>query len=683
MRRGRPPASAPRPNPSPKPNRSPMAGTDGDPFAALDANASLKSGDELSSRFPTLDQFSILHEKGVAFDFDSSSSPTAAKKDAGNAADEAFAMPQSQLSQPPSNSRTSNDVNRGPTLPSSSPERQSVLPPKSASAPPKPTEMSRASAIIKNTPELQAISSGSAQGFQPAPVRSNMVSTGTMTTPPPERQASTTPSQYQIYRFPPNDHQRSSSVSRQQQQQQPPQQLQDVSLPIRTDSPSLRPAASPRISSFQGHSRQPSSSRPSLEGARPSMENLEPITKSRSISGRPRPVSTHLESNLDFLREQEKNSKPLGSPALPSPKLPPADRAPSPNLLDDDMNIESNVDFLRSMEDTQPRKSLESKRSSLSNLGKKSIFAGKFGDAFKRFEGSQSEAPPPDRTPSPFKAMERRDLTPIAGSEATDGRSDDGQAPGDSEELTPAMRREIEQRQLEEEERRVAAAQAEYRARLAQRGGGGKPAPPPVGGSSRAVAIQNKVQSLLDENARSSSNVKKTAEGYGQYTRPAASSVQPDARPEIPRKPIGTGVGSTGAPRPMSSSSSLNRAAGMATAVPDSSKPIPPPKDPVSRPTAPPKPGHLNRTLTSSSSNHTLRSSSPPKQGMSTSGMRQTGKLEALIAADLPGQPALDMTAEEKDDYVRDFSKRFPSLTSIEMVERDLSAEENNKPTGR
>ncbi|KAK7731670.1 Ark- serine/threonine protein kinase [Diaporthe eres] len=586
MRRGRPPASAPRPNPSAKSSRSPMAVTDGDPFAALDANASVKSGDELSSRFPTLDQFSILHEKGVAFDFDSSNPPAVSKADAGNAVDEAFAVPKSQLSQPPSNSRTSNDISRGPTLPSTSPERQSVLPVKSASAPPKPTEMSRASAIIKNTPELQAISSGSAQGFQPAPTRGNMVSTGTMTTPPPERQASTTPSQYQ--------------------------------------------------------------------------------------------------SNLDFLREQEKNSKPLGSPGISSPRLPPADRAPSPNLLDDDMNIESNVDFLRSMEDTQPRRSSENKRSSLSNLGKKSIFAGKFGDAFKRFEGSQSEAPPPDRTPSPFKAMERRDLTPIAGSEATDGRSDDGQALGDSEELTPAMRREIEQRQLEEEERRVAAAQAEYRARLAQRGGGGgKPTPPPVGGSSRAVAIQNKVQSLLDENARSSSNVKKTAEGYGQYTKPAGSSASPETRPEIPRKPIGTGGGSTGAPRPMSSSSSLNRAAGIAPAASDFSKPIPPPKDHVSRPTAPPKPGHLNKTLTSSSSNHTLRSSSPPKQGMSTAGMRQTGKLEALIAADLPGQPALEMTAEEKDDYVRDFSKRFPSLTSIEMVERDLSAEDNNKPTGR
>jgi AP2-associated kinase len=47
---------------------------------------------------------------------------------------------------------------------------------------------------------------------------------------------------------------------------------------------------------------------------------------------------------------------------------------------------------------------------------------------------------------------------------------------------------------------------------------------------------------------------------------------------------------------------------------------------------------------------------------------------------DLPGQPALDMTPQEKDDYIRDFSKRFPSLSSIEMVERDLAAEAEGRP---
>jgi AP2-associated kinase len=48
---------------------------------------------------------------------------------------------------------------------------------------------------------------------------------------------------------------------------------------------------------------------------------------------------------------------------------------------------------------------------------------------------------------------------------------------------------------------------------------------------------------------------------------------------------------------------------------------------------------------------------------------------EALLAVDLPGgggSALLRMTAAEKDDYVRDFQKRFPSLGAIEMVERDF-----------
>lgn len=658
MRRGRLPVSSAQPAAqATKPSPSPMRVNKGDPFAALDSASGLKDADELSNKFPTLDQFSILHEKGVKFDFEGTDISMAGPQ-VGNSklADETFA---------PVTNRQPADIGRGARMPSTSPERQAVQPPiKSASAPPRPAEMSRASSIIKNTPELQAISSGSAQAFQATPSRPNMVSTGTMTTPPPERQPAATPSQYPVYRFPTGGHHRSSSLGR-------PQEA-NISLPIRTESPSLRPAASPRIPSFQGHSRQPSSSRPSLEGGRPNLESLEPMHKTRSMSSRPRPTSTYLESNLDFLREQERNSKPLGSPGLP-----PA--ASSDLLLDEDMNIESNVDFLRSMEESQPtRRSIEVKRSSLTSLGKKSIFAGKFGDAFKRFESSQPGGAPEARTPSPFKPLDRSELTPIAGSEATDGRSDDGQALGDADEITPEMRRDIEQRQLEEEEKRVAAAQAEYRARLAQRDEGGKPGPPPVSGSSRAVSIQNKVQSLLEENARSATNVKRTAEGYGQYTEPAAGSAQPvDSRPEVPRKPVVTGRGSAPTPRPMSSSTSLNHAA----ASLESARPIPPPKDIGSRPMAPPKPGHLNRTGTNSSSSNNNYSSSPPKAAsINTTGMRQTGRLEALVAADLPGQPALDMTAQEKDDYLRDFSKRFPSLTSIEMVERDLAAEENTRP---
>lgn len=67
MRRGRPTASAPVHVTKPSP--SPMRGTTSDPFAALDAKSPPGPVDEISSRFPSLDQFSLLHDGGK-FDFD-------------------------------------------------------------------------------------------------------------------------------------------------------------------------------------------------------------------------------------------------------------------------------------------------------------------------------------------------------------------------------------------------------------------------------------------------------------------------------------------------------------------------------------------------------------------------------------------------------------------------------------
>lgn len=659
MRRGRIPPAAAQPNPAPKQQPSPVPITTGDPFTALDSTAAARAAE---ARFPSLDQFSILHEKGVKFDFDSTTSPTAAQPVSDNVADNAFGISSQAQAPPPA----VEDNARLASVTSPIPQKHAAPTPKPAAAPPKPAEMSRAAEIIMSTPELQAISSNGASILQPSPTRPTMVSTGTMTsTPPSDRPLSRTPSQYQMYRFP--DRHRSSSMLRQQ----------ETSIPIRTESPSI-----PQPGALHAHVRHASSSsRPSLEGGRPSMENLgDNLSKSRSTSARPRPVSTHLESNLDFLREREAIAKPLGSPALPSPKLLP-EKISSPNLLLDaeETNIESNVDFLRSMEEPKPRKSEESKRASLSSLGKKSIFAGKFGDAFKRFEVNQPGATPA-RTPSPLRQHDRRDLTPIAGSEATDGRSDDGQVPEETDDMTPEMRREMERRRLADEERRVAAAQAEYRARVAQRGEGSKSTPPPGSGSARAAAIQNKVQSLLDENARSSTNIRRTAEGYGQYTDTSATPPPTEGKPNIPRKPVGSAKPAVPSPRSMPSSGSLNRVSSMPTPKPiDFSRPVPPPKDTGSRPTAKPKPMHLNKQLTSQGY-PPGRPISPQKPSVNTTGMRQTGRLEALVAADLPGQPALDMTAQEKDDYLQDFSKRFPSLTAIEMVERDLAAEENMKP---
>lgn len=674
MRRGRPPPASQPVTVQAKPNPVPVKVTSGDPFAALDSK--LNPADELSSRFPTLNEFSLLVDSSSKFDFENHTAPQVAqpRKDLAQRvteklADEAFATPAATVSQ-----RQSIEVPRPNPTSSLVPDVQPPL--KSASAPPKPTEMSRASAIISSTPELQAISSQTAQPtYQPTPTRPVMVSTGTNTTPPPERSA---PPQFQIHRFPGNDHHRSSSVPRQQEM--------GVSSFLRTESPKLGPSrpsvlSGQRPPSFQAlpsHARHPSSSRPSLEGGRPSMEFLEPVSKTRSMplgSAKPRPASTHLESNIDYLREREISSRHTISPAQQSPRYADKDLPPAPEP-DDEMNITSNVDFLRSMEDNNDSKKKDKghhfkhhKKSSVSSIGSgtKHILAGKFGDVFKRFEGGAA-GPAPARTPSPLKELGRRDLTPIAGSEATDGRSDDGQVLAETDDMTPEMRRELERRRLSMEEKRVAAAGAEYRQRVSSRNPGDNTAPIPlpksIGGVSRAVSIQNKVQSLLEETNRSP--VTRTAQGYGPYsdttqTGPPRSS---DGRPVVPRKHIGN---SQTGPRTGASSNPTDGGIRRAETT-RAPAPTAPPK-----PMAPPKPTRLNNV-------NVPRPASPQKPtGMNVSKVRsapqQQPPREHLVAVEMPGQPALEMSAAERDDYIRDFQKRFPSLTSIEMVERDLGAE--------
>ncbi|KAK0623322.1 hypothetical protein B0T14DRAFT_428785 [Immersiella caudata] len=673
MRRGRPTASQPQPqqlrqNPSPA-----KVVTNGDPFAALDTKFPPQAGDELSSRFPTLDQFAILHDHGAKFDFDSTvlPAPEPQTKDlnqrlAEKLADDAFQIRPSPSPQPAATSQRQSTESSRVGAPS---EVQRVTPPlKSASAPPKQTEMSRASAIISSTPELKAISTQvSKPAYQPPPERPSMVSTGTNTTPPPEKQAAPQ-APYQIYRFPAgDDHHRASSLPRQPELSNTASSRTETSSTWSSTATSRTPSQQPQLQSV--HIRHPSSSRPSLEGGRPNLDLLDPASKSKpQIISRPRPVSTHLESNLDYLRGREANLKPLPSPG-PSPRYSIDKDLPPPPDPEDETSIESNVEFLRAMEEDHPKKkdnrAKHTKRSSLTSLGAgtKNILAGKFGDAFKRFEGG---APAPPRTPSPLKDMERRDLerrdlTPIAGSEATDGRSDDGQV-RDYEDMTPEMRREQEARMLAQEEARVAAAQAEYRQRVAQRGTGGTgasnptPLPKSIGGVSRAVSIQNKVQSLLDETNRSSTNVTRTAQGYGPYSDAAATRPPGnDGRPAIPRKPIGGGGNQlTGSSRPVGIEPASTGRTNVSSAT-------------SSRPAAPPKPVHLGMAT-----------------GASSVPGGNVNKSRDTAPGEISGHLTLGMTAAEKDDYLRDFQKRFPSLTSIEMVERDLAAEaEGEGNTGR
>ena len=367
---------------------------------------------------------------------------------------------------------------------------------------------------------------------------------------------------------------------------------------------------------------------------------------------------------MDYLREKESSGRPsLTLDKRPSYSKEAAVLDPG---SDDETNIESNVDFLRTMEDHDSAKKdrrrssgadKKGKRSSLPSMslsGTKNLLAGKFGDAFKRFEHSAS-TPPGPRTPSPLNDLERRDLTPIAGSEATDGRSDDGNALEDSDNLLPEQRRELERRRLSMEEKRVANAAAEYRKRLADRGSG--PAPRSIGGVSRAASIQNKVKSLLDENAQSLP-VKKTAEGYGRFTESASEplprafdqpSANPYAKPMVARKPLVPGGGIVH-PRTVPIQNEIDYS--KPRTQPPISSPATVSKTGGQRPNAPPKPMHLNSISTGPRSGD--MAASPPK------------------AVQRPLQARPDMTHQEKEDYIADFSKRFPSLSGIEMVEREI-----------
>ncbi|KAI1168014.1 hypothetical protein F5B18DRAFT_647240 [Nemania serpens] len=677
MRRGRPTTSNHN-----MPSQAPTKVTSGDPFAALDAKSGASpESDEFSSRFPTLDQFSLLHDHGTNFDFDSPTSPQSVsngptaqlnRRVAEHLADDAFARPPtksdpvSESHGQASDSNLAQSVAAKTELPRASPPLGS--PYKPTSAPPRQVaEKSKASTIISNNPELQAISSTLPQPKQEAPskpMKPIMVSTGTMTSPPVDIQTRDYPP---IHRFPPAEQHRSTSLPRQQNML--------TSSQTRLDANQIpRPSLSPRIPSLQSQSDvtgHASSSRPSLEVGRPSAEYIEAVGRSSSNTGRSRPASMYLESSMDYLREREAAIKPSRTPGYPSPKIAPD--AGSPRIEpQDESTIESNVEFLRTMEDHDSRKKdkivkQHSKRSSLTSLsGTKNIIAGKFGDAFKRFEGNPSGSSA--RTPSPLKDRESHSLTPIAGSEATDGRSDDGHFLIETE-LSPEMRREIEAQSLADEERRVEAAAAEYKLKTAAREAG-DPAPAllprSIGGVSRASSIQNRVQNLLEESQKSAQQIQRTASGYGKFSDEAAARTREEKElPELPPRPAGTSHGPPPKP-PTTSSEALARARSSGQGHSSVSRLVPPIK-----PNPAPKPTHLNNLPTGGRR-------SPTKQRFPSSHAFRASS-DQLVGVGLPGRPMLDMTFQEKEDYIQDFSKRFPSLSSIEMVERDIDAEVDRK----
>ncbi|KAF2817614.1 uncharacterized protein BDZ99DRAFT_431831 [Mytilinidion resinicola] len=664
MRRGRPTGPTQH-HASAKPSPSPLRGG-GDPFAALDSQSvqvRSAAADELAARFPSLDEFSILHDRGTKFQFNPSS-PVDPKEETLNKrvtealADDAFALP------------PVTKVDSAPNIKPSSTMSSSTISRTASVKKPQPTAPQKAPARPIPTTTI----------LQPEPQRPGMVSTGTMTSPAP----SPAPQQYPeankrpIYRFPPTE---SSSDHHHRTMSQP--RAMDSA---RSSAPSLRPeyALPPRPSILDVNRsrsqtsgltipRSPASSRPSLEGQRPSTQDIgDPLGRSKSANARLRPTSVHVESNLDYLRDREQ-SRGRGSGQGNVMKI----LAPESDSELDDKNITSNVDFLRAIEgdDSTKKKdhrrsssqSKHSKRSSLPSISlsnTKNILAGRFGDAFRRFESNT--APQEPRTPTD-QLIDRNGnaLTPIAGSEATGGTSDDEHAIDETQDLPPEVRRELERRRLSQEEKRVAQAAAEYRQRLAEQGDSGKG----KGGITRASTIQNRVKTLLDDSKVQPS---RTAEGYGRFTEsgkalPARPSEDPNFKaPLISRKPIGKTTGNLPSdtsyakarPMPIQDSGPLP-----ASFVPSSSSAAPVALRTGSRPNAPPKPKALR-----------------------TGGQYEAPISSAVKPAALTGKPLpnpADAGAPQGDDWEANFSKRYPSLSGLELVETEIGIGRNSSSRTR
>ncbi len=411
--------------------------------------------------------------------------------------------------------------------------------------------------------------------------------------------------------------------------------------------------------------KSPASSRPSLEGQRPSASDLGfSLDRSRSANSNARPVSIHVESDLDFLRDREL----APGRNFDAPSLQRRTTSDSTKFEPEEKNVRSSIDFLRSIErddfgnKQQHRRSSsqskQAKRESLTNIVK-----GRFSDAFRRFEQNTPKTSAQDRDQPPLTPTDRlidprnnkTDLTPIAGSEATGGLSDDDRsAINETQELSPEMRRELEKRKLEEEERRVEAAAAEYKKRLANKGSG-KPVPP-----SKASTIQNRVRNLLDESNKPVT-VSRTAEGYGKYTDmskplPMRPQDQSGARqpPPIARKPLN--VSSPQLPQDATFGQAAPTRPNMVSLVPSVSAP---PVTSVRNTTGPPPPRAPKPKTLQTGNLGSYVSTSPVKA--------------SPIVKDKP-LPAIanDSTTAGDDWDVDTFSKRYPSLSGLEMVETEI-----------
>lgn len=648
-----------------KPNPSPMRSAQNDPFLALDSNvpsAPIDSiVDDVSSRFPPIDEFAILSDPTPNFTFDhNSGTKTRPSRDISQRvtealADDAFARPSKGLETAPT----------APQLPT---------------------------------------------GAIDIPQRPTMVSIGTMTSPsPPSANI-------------PNIGSSDDEPASQPQVIETSRPIPPTSKPghVSTMMPKFLDHRSKSHTSSLNMLRAPGSSRPSLEGQRPSKLDFEgTINRSKSTSSRSRPSSVFIHST---------NTSEEANTSRPSSQVNDATHLRANLVEEPESNVKaskisSNVEYLRAMEEEDPSRKKEKRLSSgsrhikrasmpsISLSSTKSLLAGRFGDAFRRFETNMGGSG--QRASSPTSGDRENMLTPITGSEATDGLSDDGQTFEETEPIPPEVRRELERRRLSQEEKRVANAAAEYRQKISARTvvDRHKQHFGEAHSHSRAASIQSKVKTLLDQNG-GESPVTPEVESNRFSSQPPRqnpnsnsnsyfSDHPPHLQAPVPPRTLKTSNTTYNTPVPVKTPSSANNKTisksrhthltNPSSSVPSLSNPIPssstiitstdrPSSSSSSRPNAPPKPPALrtsNREAPDlvSSNEGTARIVSIPADSLGPLASRrppEIGSGGGISSASALAPVSAASAAPASDDWEEKFSKKYPSLAGLEMVERDI-----------
>ena len=638
MRRGRPVNKAPETSILSK--GSDVANSD--PFAALDSTSDpvrIAAVDELASRFPSLDEFSLLHDKGSNFQFSRAGNPIAgqpqvkeqAKERAiDTLADKAFAKP---LAFAAMNTSTSSHTQQ---IPKSSNTTDNYL----------RIQSSRESRILPSNPK-----------------QAQMVSTGTMTSQHPIIPTSQYPDSNHNY---PSDQSIMAPINGIDRSQMG----NPIGLLKQDSEPDILKQRRPQL--FDLHRsksyisasltlKSPSSSRPSLEGKRPTETYFkEPISRSHSANPKMRPSIVHLNSSVEYLRDRESTNS-RNSLALPhfdpSKEAIPSNRASVSNLENVERNINSDIEFLRIIEDDesikkisrQPGHRRSTKRSSLpaSLSNTKNLLAGKFGDAFRRFESNNVGGQPHTTENNTRRAKEV--LPFFTDSVNADNNTERVIGIDETEDNVPEVRRELERMQMNLEEKRVGDAAAAYRQRADDQKVNTK-----YSSANKASTIQNRVKSLLqdndDENAQSSSSGRKA----GSTPPKASKLLRPLDHPSSvvkgsPNMSATSKHTSTEIIKPKPPPSEYKPSKGLPEKVSRSPAPRALP-----RPNAPPKPEAL-------------------RTGSQTSLLARSGTSLAELQRKPPVKPpALNERDRAAEDWEANFNKRYPSLSGLDMVEMEV-----------